>query len=89
LRSRMRAERDRGAILQALWALIHVELPVWPVRNGIVVLILLNAVYVLLGAPKAAPAVRVRVRVRVFEEDSVHKPGSTKRPRHRTREREI
>ena len=67
----MRAEIDWGAISQALWALIHVELPASPVRNGIAVLILLNAVYVFFGA-EAAPAVRVRVRVSAFEEDHMH-----------------
>ena len=43
-----------------------------PVRNGIAVFILLNTVYVLLGAPEAAPAVRVRVRMSEFEEDRMH-----------------
>ena len=96
-RSRMRAEGDRGAIWQALWALIHVELPASPVRNGIAVLILLNTVYVLFGEPEAAPAVRVRMCSSAFEEDRMHahKSGFKQAPasphareRERARERE-
>ena len=34
---------------QALWALINVTIPVWPVRTGIAGAICLNAVYVMFG----------------------------------------